>query len=105
MAFQSSFAVLGNESWGSSTASMMRETNNRMGRAMGALALAVTLVLVPIKGETVEGDTVTLVTPLAYGTYLPGLGKPALTLARTLKERSGGTLVLDLKQPGDGTLP
>jgi TRAP-type mannitol/chloroaromatic compound transport system substrate-binding protein len=50
-------------------------------------------------------DTVTLVTPVAYGTHLPGLGKPALTLAKTLKERSAGTLVLDLKQPGDGTLP
>jgi len=72
---------------------------------MGALALAVALVLVSIKGETAEGDTVTLVTPLAYGTYLPGLGTPALKLARTLKKRSGGTLVLDLKQPGDGTLP
>jgi len=50
-------------------------------------------------------DTVTLVTPVAYGTHLPGLGSPALTLARTLKERSAGTLQLDLKQPGDGTVP
>ena len=50
-------------------------------------------------------DTVTLVTPVVYGTHLPGLGSPARTLARTLKERSKGTLQLDLKQPGDGTVP
>jgi TRAP-type mannitol/chloroaromatic compound transport system substrate-binding protein len=50
-------------------------------------------------------DTVTLVTPLAYGTHLPGLGAPARQLAKTLKERSGGTLELDLKEPGDGTVP
>ena len=50
-------------------------------------------------------DTVTLVTPVVYGTHLPGLGQPALTLARTLKERSAGSLQLDLKQPGDGTVP
>ena len=47
----------------------------------------------------------TLVTPLVYGTHLPGLGEPAASLARLIKERSGGTLVLDLKQPGDGTKP
>jgi len=84
---------------------MTRETDIPARGAVGALALAVALVLAPVQGGAAEGDTVTLVTPLAYGTHLPGLGKPALTLARTLKERSGGTLVIDLKQPGDGTLP
>jgi TRAP-type mannitol/chloroaromatic compound transport system substrate-binding protein len=50
-------------------------------------------------------DPVTLVTPIVYGTHLPGLGEPALKLARRLKQRSGGALQLDLKQPGDGTKP
>jgi TRAP-type mannitol/chloroaromatic compound transport system substrate-binding protein len=48
---------------------------------------------------------VTLVTAVAYGTHLPGLGEPAASLAKLLKERSGGALALDLKQPGDGTKP
>jgi TRAP-type mannitol/chloroaromatic compound transport system substrate-binding protein len=84
---------------------MTREIDIPARGAVGALALAVALVLMPVKGQAAEDDTVTLVTPLTYGTYLPGLGKPARTLARALKERSGGTLVLNLKQPGDGTLP
>lgn len=50
-------------------------------------------------------DPVTFVTPVVYGTHLPGLGEPALELARRLKQRSGGALQLDLKQPGDGTKP
>jgi len=56
-------------------------------------------------GSLARADTVTLVTPIAYGTHLPGLGAPARQLARTLKERSSGMLELDLKEPGDGTLP
>jgi TRAP-type mannitol/chloroaromatic compound transport system substrate-binding protein len=83
---------------------MTREIDNRT-KALGALAFALALGLAPIQDGAAEGSTVTLVTPLAYGTYLPGLGKPALALARALKKRSGGALVLDLKQPGDGTLP
>lgn len=50
-------------------------------------------------------DPVTLVTPLVYGTHMPGLGQPAASLAQLIKERSGGALVLDLKQPGDGIKP
>ena len=46
-----------------------------------------------------------LVMPVAYGTHLPGLGEPALRLSRRIEERAQGTLVLDLKQPGDGTKP
>lgn len=55
--------------------------------------------------ETASQDTVTLVTPVVYGTHLPGLGAPARDLARALKERSGGALQLDLKEPGEGTAP
>ena len=50
-------------------------------------------------------EVVTLVTPLAFGTHVPGLGTPARELAKLLKERSDGTLQLDLKEPGDGTAP
>lgn len=50
-------------------------------------------------------DTITLTTPVVYGTHIPGLGAPARDLARALKERSGGTLRLDLKEPGEGTAP
>jgi TRAP-type mannitol/chloroaromatic compound transport system substrate-binding protein len=45
------------------------------------------------------------VTPMVYGTHLPGLGQPAASLAKLIKEHSGGSLVLELKQPGDGTEP
>ena len=52
-----------------------------------------------------ETAPVVLVTPLAYGMHMPGLGDSATKLARLIKERSGGALQLDLKQPGDGTRP
>ncbi|GFO82685.1 MAG: C4-dicarboxylate ABC transporter [Methyloceanibacter sp.] len=52
-----------------------------------------------------QGETVTLVTPVAFGTHVPGLGTPARELAKLLKERSNGTLRLDLKEPGEGTAP
>lgn len=51
------------------------------------------------------GETGTFITPIAYGTHVPGLGEPALSLARTLKERSEGAVVLDLQEPGYGTVP
>src|SRR5262245_18911617 len=50
-------------------------------------------------------ERVTLVTPLAYGTHVAGLGTPAASLAKLIDERSHGSLALDLKQPGDGTKP
>jgi TRAP-type mannitol/chloroaromatic compound transport system substrate-binding protein len=52
-----------------------------------------------------DSTTVTLVTPVVYGTHLPGLGEPAARLAKLINERSQGALMLDLKQPGDGTKP
>lgn len=63
------------------------------------------LAVALLAGTPAGAETVTLVTPIVYGTHMPGLGKPALALARTLKERSGGALQLDLKQPGEGTVP
>lgn len=59
------------------------------------------LMCFPAKGE--DGKPVTLVTPVIYGTHLPGLGAPAGELAKLIKDRSGGALILDLKQPGEGT--
>ncbi len=71
-----------------------------------ALALvALALVLPASRAFAAEAEPVRFVTPLVYGTHLPGLGDPAVKLATLLKERSAGALVLDLKEPGDGTKP
>jgi TRAP-type mannitol/chloroaromatic compound transport system substrate-binding protein len=70
-----------------------------------ALALLALLLLPAGRAWAAESEPVRLVTPVVYGTHLPGLGEPAARLAKLLDERSGGALVLDLKQPGDGTKP
>jgi len=70
-----------------------------------ALALLALLLLPPLGARAEAAEPVTLVTPLAYGTHMPGLGEPASSLAKLIEERSGGALLLDLKQPGDGTKP
>ena len=74
---------------------------------MRAAALAMLALALPplVAAKPARAEPVTLVTPLAYGTHLPGLGEPAASLAKLIKERSGGTLLLDLKQPGEGTKP
>lgn len=71
----------------------------------GILAIAAGLWLAPAGARAGDGDAITLVTPVVYGRHLPGLGRPAVTFAKTIKARSGGMIVLDLKQPGDGTRP
>jgi TRAP-type mannitol/chloroaromatic compound transport system substrate-binding protein len=63
------------------------------------------LLLPALPAWAADAEPVRLVTPVVYGTHLPGLGEPASRLAKLIEERSGGTLVLDLKQPGDGTKP
>jgi TRAP-type mannitol/chloroaromatic compound transport system substrate-binding protein len=70
-----------------------------------SLALLALLLLTAPRALAAGAATVTLVTPIVYGTHLPGLGEPAGRLARLIKERSGGSLALDLRQPGDGTRP
>ena len=70
-----------------------------------ALALASLLALLGPVCAGAETAPVVLVTPLVYGTHMPGLGDSATKLAALIKERSGGSLQLDLKQPGDGTMP
>jgi TRAP-type mannitol/chloroaromatic compound transport system substrate-binding protein len=71
--------------------------------AIGKATLA--LVAALLASVPAAGETVTFVTPIAYGTHMPGLGTSALSLARALNERSEGTIVLELKEPGDGTAP
>jgi len=71
-------------------------------KVWGALTLMAFLALLPGEGAA---EPTRLITPLAYGTHMPGLGTSALALAKLLKERSGGALVLDLKEPGEGTKP
>ncbi|HXG79343.1 MAG TPA: C4-dicarboxylate ABC transporter, partial [Methyloceanibacter sp.] len=71
-------------------------------RVLGAWALMAFFALPPGGGAA---EPTRLVTPLAYGTHLPGLGSSALTFAKLIKERSGGALLLDLKEPGDGMKP
>jgi TRAP-type mannitol/chloroaromatic compound transport system substrate-binding protein len=69
-----------------------------------AIVLTVLLLQAALAGTSFAEPT-KLVTPVAYGTHLPGLGEPALRLSKLIAERAGGTLALDLKQPGDGTKP
>jgi TRAP-type mannitol/chloroaromatic compound transport system substrate-binding protein len=77
-----------------------RDMTRSAAKRIQAGALAVLLQL-----GAANAGTVTLVTPIAYGTHLPGLGAPARELAKAIKECSNGALALDLKEPGDGTLP
>jgi TRAP-type mannitol/chloroaromatic compound transport system substrate-binding protein len=73
-----------------------------MRKQAGVVAI---VALVALPAGQAGAEETRLVTPLAYGTHLPGLGTPAVALAKLIKERSGGALVLDLKEPGDGTKP
>ena len=74
----------------------------KQARTVAVLAL---LLLPVLPARAADAEHVRLVTPVVYGTHLPGLGEPAARLAKLIEERSGGALVLDLKQPGDGTKP
>ncbi|HKB00317.1 MAG TPA: C4-dicarboxylate ABC transporter [Methyloceanibacter sp.] len=67
------------------------------------LLLVATLLATPSLAAGVE--PVRLVTPVVYGTHLPGLGEPAARLATLIDQRSSGGLILELKEPGDGTKP
>lgn len=69
----------------------------------GVLLLLVVLPLLPSLAAGAE--PVRLVTPMVYGTHLPGLGTHAPQLAKLIEKRSAGRLVLALKEPGDGTKP
>jgi TRAP-type mannitol/chloroaromatic compound transport system substrate-binding protein len=75
-----------------------------MRKQAGTLAMFA-LLAAPFPGWAAGAEPVRLVTPVVYGTHLLGLGEPASKLAKLIEERSGGTLLLDLKQPGDGTKP
>jgi TRAP-type mannitol/chloroaromatic compound transport system substrate-binding protein len=60
------------------------------------------LLLASVSAGAEDSEPVTLVMPVVYGGHLSGLGTPAVNLARLVKERSKGALVLDVKQPGEG---
>jgi TRAP-type mannitol/chloroaromatic compound transport system substrate-binding protein len=67
------------------------------------LLLVATLLATPSLAAGAE--PVRLVTPVVYGTHLPGLGEPAARLVTLIDQRSSGGLILELKEPGDGTKP
>jgi TRAP-type mannitol/chloroaromatic compound transport system substrate-binding protein len=69
-----------------------------------AHAIAAMLFLLLLAG-TARADTLRLVTSMVYGSHLPGLGEPALDLAKAIKLLSNDTLELDLKQPGEVAQP
>jgi TRAP-type mannitol/chloroaromatic compound transport system substrate-binding protein len=71
----------------------------------GAIHLATLALLAPLLATPARAEPLRLVTPIVYGTHLPGLGEPAARLAKLIKQLSGGTLELDIKQPGEGTQP
>src|SRR6478672_11256 len=72
-------------------------------RAAIGLAAASLLVLSAELG--VPAEPFRLVMPVVYGTHLPGLAELAAQLAKFVDQLSGGSLELDLKQPGDGAQP
>ena len=76
-----------------------------MPRRLAVIGSMASCLLVALTGTSVPAEPVRLVMPVVYGTHLPGLGEPALRLAKLVRQLSGGGLDLDLKQPGDGTQP
>ncbi|MGV1014422.1 MAG: TRAP transporter substrate-binding protein [Methyloceanibacter sp.] len=69
------------------------------------LAKLTLILLAAFPAKQAVAEPVVLVTPLIYGTHLPGLGTAAVQIAKLIKERSGGSLALDLKQPGEDASP
>ena len=69
------------------------------------LAPALGVMLLASNAVQAEAEPVRLVTPIVYGTHLPGLGEPAARFAKMLEKRSAGAVTLDLKEPGGGTNP
>jgi TRAP-type mannitol/chloroaromatic compound transport system substrate-binding protein len=67
--------------------------------------LLLLLAVLPVPSQAAGAEPVRLVTPVVYGIHLPGLGEPAAKLAKLIEKRSSGGLVLELKEPGDGTKP
>ena len=70
-----------------------------------AIGLAAALLLILRSGSGVPAEPLRFVMPVVYGTHLPGLAELAAQLAKFVDQLSGGSLELDLKQPGDGAQP
>ncbi len=80
------------------------------GRASKALARIAVIVLAVLglgiaAAPARSAAPLVFTMPIAYGTYLPGLGAPARDFARLVRDLSGGGLVFDVKQPGESVLP
>lgn len=72
----------------------------------GGIAPACLVALALLLGGIAWGaEPVRLEMPIVYGTHLSGLGTPALQLAKLVTQASGGTLLLDVKQPGELSQP
>lgn len=84
---------------------MTREMRNPSIAGLRILAVVAIVLLSAVAARAADDAPATLVTALVYGTHLPGLGTPAVALAKTVKTRSDGVLELDLKQPGEGPKP
>jgi len=71
----------------------------------GLALLALVAMLPASRAFAAEAEPARLVTPVVYGTHLPGLGEPAASFAKLLEKRSAGAVALDLKEPGGRTKP
>jgi len=85
------------------TGRVMKSRTGDVRAKAAAMGLAALMMVAPPLAALAE--PLRLVTPIVYGSHLPGLGEPAARLAKLIKQLSGGSLELDLKQPGDGTQP
>jgi TRAP-type mannitol/chloroaromatic compound transport system substrate-binding protein len=69
------------------------------------IAHALVAILLILQCGPLRAAPIRLVTAMVYGSHLPGLGEPALDLAKRIKLLSNDTLELDLKQPGEVAQP
>lgn len=73
--------------------------------ATNGSALRLALCLAVLATPATASEPLRFVTPIIYGTHLPGLGAPAARFAKLIKELSGGGIEFDLKQPGEAGEP
>jgi TRAP-type mannitol/chloroaromatic compound transport system substrate-binding protein len=69
------------------------------------IAHAVAAIILMSQCGALRAEPIRLTTAMVYGSFLPGLGEPALDLAKRIKLLSNDTLQLDLKQPGEVAQP
>ena len=69
------------------------------------IAHAAVAIMLMSQCGALRAEPIRLVTAMVYGSHLPGLGEPALDLAKRIKLLSSDTIELDLKQPGEVAQP